>query len=364
MAGQPPRTGVNVDEVVALGAAIQASREVGETASDATPQFTLAAKRKITDVNSHSLGAVAVSDDGTRYVNDIIIRRNVPIPAENTKPYLLATHGGANDRLEVYLTQGESDRPADCSILGKYVFSGIEPTQDEVAVDVGLSYDANGVVQVHATQRDTGRELAMAVEPVPDDLSWLDRAPESTTAVRESEPVRVYLLIDVSSSMAGPPLEEAQEAARAFLDRCDFTTAQVGLIAFSDQVTMQAEATDNVRKVLAAVGRLEADGTTNLTDALVLAREYLAAKDRTRYIVILTDGYPDAPESAVWAAAETREEGIQIVAIGTGDADREYLKRLSNTDETAIFAKSGELVTTFGRIARVISEGGRGLRML
>ncbi len=178
------------------------------------------------------------------------------------------------------------------------------------------------------------------------------------------EPVRLYLLIDVSSSMAGPPLEEAREAARAFLDRCDFTATQVGLIAFSDKVTMQAEATDNVRKVLAAVGRLEADGTTNLTDALHLAREMLAAKDRTRYIVMLTDGYPDAPESAVWEAAETREEGIQIVAIGTGDADREYLKRLSNTDETAIFAKSGELVTTFGHIARVISEGGRGLRVL
>lgn len=364
MAGQPARTGVNVDEVVALGAAIQASREVGESASDATPQYTLGGKRTIIDVNSHSLGAVAVSDDGSRYVNDIIIRKNVPIPAENTKPYMLATHGGTNDRLEVYLTQGESDRPSDCSILGKYVFSGIAPTREEVAVDVGMSYDANGVVQVHATQRDTGRELAMTVEAVPDDLSWLDRPPGTTTEARSSEPVRIYLLIDVSSSMAGPPLEEAQEAARAFLDRCDFTAAQVGLIAFSDQVTMQAEATDNVRKVLAAVGRLEADGTTNLTDALHLAREYLAAKDRTRYIVVLTDGYPDAPESAVWEAAETREEGIQIVAIGTGDADREYLKRLSNTDEAAIFAKSGELVTTFGHIARVISEGGRGLRIL
>ncbi len=51
MAGQPPRTGVNVDEVVALGAAIQASREVGESASDATPQYTLGGKRTITDVN-------------------------------------------------------------------------------------------------------------------------------------------------------------------------------------------------------------------------------------------------------------------------------------------------------------------------
>ena len=38
---------------------------------------------------------------------------------------------------------------------------------------MGLSYDSNGVVQVQATQRDTGHRLPMTVEPVPDDLSWL-----------------------------------------------------------------------------------------------------------------------------------------------------------------------------------------------
>ena len=71
---------------------------------------------------SHSLGTIAVSPDGSAYVNDIVIRRNLPIPASNTKSYLHETHGGANTRLEVYLTQGESAAPLDCTILGKYVF--------------------------------------------------------------------------------------------------------------------------------------------------------------------------------------------------------------------------------------------------
>src|SRR4051812_32945304 len=61
MAGQPPRAGVNVDEVVALGAAIQAAMEVGQAADGATtPRFTLAGARRISDVMSHSLGTVAV----------------------------------------------------------------------------------------------------------------------------------------------------------------------------------------------------------------------------------------------------------------------------------------------------------------
>jgi molecular chaperone DnaK (HSP70) len=364
MAGKPPRSGVNVDEAVALGAAIQAAMEEGQSAEDATPRFTLAGARRVHDVMSHSLGAVAISADGLAYVNDIVIRRNLPIPAQNTRSYLHATHGGANSKLEVYLTQGESAEPLDCSILGKYVFSGIHPTDAEVTIDVGMSYDANGVVQVRATQRDTGHTLAMTVEPVPDDLSWLGRPPEERGVPGATEPVRIYLLIDVSASMSGPPLDEAREAARAFLDRCDFTTAEVGLISFSNQVTLQAEATDNVRRVQAALARLDADGTTNLTDALELARARMATNDRTRYIVILTDGYPDAPESAVAQAIAARQQGIEIVAIGMGDADRDYLRRLASTEEGSIFADRGELIRTFGHIAKVIAEGGRALRKL
>jgi len=232
MSGRDPRAGVNVDEVVALGAAVQAAIKEGQATSDATPRFSLSGARRVTDVMSHSLGVVAVSLDGSTYVNDIVIRRNVPIPAKNAKSYSHATHGGANDRLEVYLTQGESSQPIECSILGKYVFTGLHVTDFEVMVDVTMCYDANGIVQVGATQRDTGRRLEMDVEPVPDDLSWLGRPPQ---APRESQSAtRIYLLIDVSSSMAGAPLIEAQSAARAFLEKCDFTRTEVGLISFSD----------------------------------------------------------------------------------------------------------------------------------
>ena len=364
MAGQDPRAGVNVDEVVALGAAIQAAIEAGEASGDARPRFTLAGARRVVDVMSHSLGAVAVSPDGSKYVNDVIIRRNLPIPAENTTTYLHATHGGRNETLEVYLTQGESTRPLDCAVLGKYVFTGIQATDSEVQVDVKMSYDVNGVVQVRATQRDTGHALQMKVEPVPDDLSWLGRPPASGVTHAPVDPTRIYLLMDVSASMAGHPLVEAQQAARAFLDKCDFTTAEVGLISFSDEVTLQAEATDNARKVQAAINRLEPDGTTNLSEALEMARLRLNRLDRTRYMVILTDGYPDAAESAVEQAALARGEGVEIVAIGMGDADQTYLRRLASTEEGSIFARQGELVGAFGHIARIIAEGGRSLRKL
>jgi molecular chaperone DnaK (HSP70) len=378
MAGKPPRAGVNVDEVVALGAAIQAAMEVGLSIGDATPKFTLgtagpqatpaaaaAPARRVTDVMSHSLGTIAVSPDGSSYINDIVIRRNLSIPASNTKSYLHETHGGSNTRLEVYLTQGESETPLDCTILGKYVFSEIDATLADVTVDVGLSYDSNGVVQVQAIQRDTGQRLPMTVEPVPDDLSWLGLPPQRHAAApAEAELIRVFLLIDVSASMTGQPLVEAQTAAEEFLSKCDFTTMEVGLISFSTLVTLQSAATSNVRRLHAAVNRIEAQGSTNLTDALEMARGQLVASDRKRYIVLLTDGYPDAAESAVEQALAAQKQGIEIVAIGTGDADRDYLRRVASSQQASIFARSGELVQTFGHIARVIAEGGRGLRVM
>ena len=262
------------------------------------------------------------------------------------------------------MTQGESARPLDCSILGKYVFTGIRPTEAEVSVDVSLSYDVNGVVQVRASQRDTGHDLTLTVEPVPDDMTWLGRPPMPKAVEAPPEPTRIYLLIDGSASMAGGPLLEAQQAARAFLDKCDFTIAEVGLISFSDQVVLRCEATANARKVQSALVRLEAEGTTNLSDALAMARERLWNADRRRYVVILTDGYPDSTEAAVEQAALAKAEGIEVVAIGTGEADRAYLRRLASTEEGSIFAGSGELVGTFGHIARMIAQGGRSLRKL
>jgi molecular chaperone DnaK (HSP70) len=375
MAGQDPRAGVNVDEVVALGAAIQAAIEAGESTGNALPKFTLggsssapkfalAGARKVIDVMSHSLGAVAISPDGSSYVNDVIIRRNLPIPVEDGKSYLHETYGGRNQTLEVYLTQGESHRPLDCTILGKYVFHGIEATDAEVTIDVKMSYDVNGVVQVRANQRDTGHSLKLQVEPVPDDLSWLGLSPSFEAMPLQPDPTRIYLLIDVSASMAGTPLVEAQQAARAFLDKCDFSRTEVGLISFSEEATLQSEATDSVRKVQAALAKLEPETTTNLSDALDLARLKLNRLDRTRYIVLLTDGYPDAAEDAVEQAARARGEGIEIVAIGMGDADLGYLRRLASTEEGSIFADRGELVGAFGHIARIIAEGGRSLRKL
>ena len=180
--------GVNVDEVVALGAAIQAAMEVGAgRPSDARrPRFTLAGARRVSDVMSHSLGTVAVSPDGSAYVNDIVIRRNLPIPAENTKSYLHATHGGANDDARSLPDPGRERRGrSTASILGKYVFSGIQADRRRGHGRRRACPTTPTAWSRSAPSSATpGTPLAMTVEPVPDDLSWLGRPPEAATRPR------------------------------------------------------------------------------------------------------------------------------------------------------------------------------------
>src|SRR5262249_57348843 len=118
--------------------------------------------RGVTDVMSHSPGTVAASPNAPAYVNDLVTRRNVPIPASDSRTYIHATHGGANDRLEVYVTQGGSTGPLDCTILGKYVFRRIEPPGAEGARGGRVSYDSQGGVQVRAIPRHTPPALPKA----------------------------------------------------------------------------------------------------------------------------------------------------------------------------------------------------------
>jgi molecular chaperone DnaK len=206
MAGREPLGGVQPDEAVALGAAVQAADDLAAR-EPAGPRFFLAGGRAISDVMSHSLGMIAVSPDASRYVNSILIRRNETVPAERTRPYRLRVPRRREGQLEVFLTQGESGDPAQCVYLGRYVFSGVPAGSDgHRELEVTYAYDRNGVVQVSATDRATGTRLPLSVEPLPDDVPGrFAGAPPSGPG-----PASIYLVFDVSGSMSGAPLEEAR----------------------------------------------------------------------------------------------------------------------------------------------------------
>ncbi len=359
MSGKPAMMGVNVDEAVALGAAIQAGM-------DNAPQgfgegvFSIGGVKQTQDVMSHSLGMIAVNDDRSRYINSIIISKNKPIPSVETLPYQLRTTAKRSNEMEVYMLQGESDHPNQCIVLGKYTFSNVPHVSGgQAVVDVSYEYDRNGIVTVSAQERSSGKSLPMHIDPVPDDMSWVELPPEDEEEVAAH--TAIVLTIDVSGSMSGSPLLEAQNAARSFVKKCDLSHMSIGLVGFGSSANQIVAPVQNSRQLNKAIDQLTIHGSTNMADGIRQSQGYLQNMDDPRFIILLTDGFPDNQSAATKAAASAKAEGIDIITIGTGGADTNYLKTLASSDENTVFAEAGNVVATFSRIAQVLTESHGGL---
>ncbi len=143
----------------------------------------------------------------------------------------------------------------------------------------------------------------------------------------------VYLVIDCSRSMAGYKLAEAKKGAVAFADDAFKNAYRIGLISFDTTATHISEPVRDAASLAAAVGRLRIGGSTNMAEALKMAHRRLKTLKGTRVIVIATDGQPDNPRDALKAGKAAKDDGIDIITIGTDDADQRFLERLATRKE-------------------------------
>ncbi|HET7232066.1 MAG TPA: Hsp70 family protein [Longimicrobium sp.] len=352
--GREPLGGVNPDEAVALGAAVVAAEHAD---ADAVPRFSLAGPTRRVDVTNHSLGMIALNEDRSAYVNTLILPKNTPIPRADTRPYQHRNRRGGANTLEVFVTQGESEHPADVTYLGKYVLSGLPHADGGVAVvDVEYRYDVSGTVQVAARDRATGLALEVAVEPLPGDVPARFLRPPEVPAPPPH--VTAYLAFDLSGSMRGAPLDEAKKAARSFLANTDLANCSVGIIAFADREEVKAKATQNARTLERAISGLTVGevGGGNATDPFRTVLKLMARDRGPRFVITLADGAWDDQPEAVRRARACHEAGIESIAIGFGGADRAFLARIASSDEASFFTTLGGLSETFAGIAQVITE--------
>ncbi|MHC1690660.1 MAG: Hsp70 family protein [Bacteroidales bacterium] len=360
MSGNLPLKGINVDEAICLGAAIQANIELNNTGSGKT--FTLGDKiSSIEDVMSHSLGLIAENSNRSKYINSIIIPKNKGVPASEVRPYQIRTGRTIKNELEIYLTQGETEVIGECKIIGKYVFSNIEFVPGGMSViDVEYKYNENGIVQIAAIQRETVRKLSMTEVDLPSDMSWIDREPVKEKFVIPH--LSVVIAVDLSGSMSGNPLEEAQKAAIGFVEKLDLTNTSVALMPFADGVKINQELTQNAKKLISGVNNwsdLMDKGTVgygNSTHPFDEALKMLKEQDDPKFIVVLTDGCWSYQDRAIQSAKKCAEDGIEVIAIGFGGADKKFLQAIATSDENALFTNLEGLVTSFSKIAQVLTE--------
>ncbi len=145
--GTKPHTGVNPDEVVAMGAAIQA----GVLQGDVKDVLLL-------DVTPLSLGIETLGGVFTRMID-----RNTTIPTKKTQTYSTAEDNQNAVTIKVY--QGEREMAADNKILGNFDLIGIPPAPRGVPqIEVTFDIDANGIVSVAAKDKGTGKEQTIKIQ--------------------------------------------------------------------------------------------------------------------------------------------------------------------------------------------------------
>lgn len=354
--GRPALEGVDVDEAVALGAAMVAA-ELSARPAAAPRHFSLSGRRKTVDVTNHSLGMIAINAQGTAYINSIIVPKNRPLPCREVRPFQHRTRRQGENELEVFVTQGEAESPADVAYLGRYVLSGCPPGERGLAVlEVEYCYDESGTVRVAGRVRGVGTSLEVKVEPLPADVpARFLRPPEPA---KEQRPATAYLAFDLSGSMEGAPLAEARRAALGFLGNIDLSHCAVGLIAFADQVSVKLPACQDARRIERAITELQI-GEVGICNGVhpfdeVLSR--LASVDPPTFVITLTDGVWSNQAAAVRAARACQAQGIESIAIGFGGADRAFLKAIASSDEASFFTSLDRLVETFSTIAQVLTE--------
>ena len=145
--GKDPMQGVNPDEVVAVGAAIQG----GVLAGDVKDVLLL-------DVTPLSLGIETMGAVTTK-----LIERNTTIPTSKSETF--STAADNQPQVEIHVLQGEREMSADNKSLGRFVLDGIAPAPRGVPqIEVTFNLDANGILNVAAKDKGTGKEQSITIQ--------------------------------------------------------------------------------------------------------------------------------------------------------------------------------------------------------
>ena len=182
--GKDPNMTVNPDEVVALGAALQAAIIKGEV-KDVL----------LLDVTPLSLGIETMGGAMTK-----IIERNTTIPARRTETF--STAADNQPAVDVVVLQGERERAADNRVLGRFRLENIRPARrGEPQIEVTFDIDANGILNVSARDKDTGAEQRITIsESSKLDTSEIERMIHDAERHRD-EDARLREMIDARNSL-------------------------------------------------------------------------------------------------------------------------------------------------------------------
>ncbi len=146
--GKKPHVGVNPDEIVAIGAAIQGAISMGDMGKDVL----------LLDVTPLSLGIETMGGISTK-----LIEKNTTIPTNKTQVF--STAADSQPSVDINILQGEREMASGNKSLGRFMLDGIPPAPRGVPqIEVSFDIDVNGILNVSAKDKATGREQKITIQ--------------------------------------------------------------------------------------------------------------------------------------------------------------------------------------------------------
>ena len=306
-----PSTEINPDECVALGAALTATLAAALESGQNSPIDI-----KTKDVAVHSLG-MAAYQKGTLY-NNTIIRKNTTIPVENTVQDFVTSHNGQS-MMNLWMLQGDSINPLECTTLGHFEFFGIPPRQaHQSKISITYRYNQNGIVELEAKDLQTDTTLSHRISNEKYSLS---------DVLSENIPAHVAIILDCSGSMYGEALDAAKIATKRFIEKNINPNSSFAIFRAPGAYKAIAGPTNDPVELHKALNEVVAIGSSKMQRPLQAARR--ALKDRGSIFVIISDGHITEIEEAHAECERIRKNGGRIFAISVGpNPDKECIKKL------------------------------------
>jgi len=281
-----PHTGLNPDEVVALGAAVQANILSG--GSEATENMLLL------DVTPLSLGIEVAGG-----VTDKIILRNSTIPASATQHYTTQVDGQAN--VAIHVLQGERELARDCRSLARFDLKGIPPMAAGIArIEVKFLIDANGILHVSAREQRSGKESEIKVQP---SYGLTDEQVEGMildSFDNAEEDFRRRQVIEAGNE--ADTILAALDKAKKSPAWGQLTTKEKKQIAKMEKALTAVKSEDDYHAIRKAIEALN-QGTTGLAELMMDSAVSTALKGKTMEQADMGEG-PSAPHPVAKAEFE------------------------------------------------------------